>query len=311
MKRLLFLLLLLTSSLAGCNSEPEISDDLLDGKILMDASLSNRAQYLVSVARPNPTAAEKGRPVVIAVHGFSASTFEWDEFRQWAGNRTDFAISQVLMGGHGQDYETFKAATWQDWQRPVMEEYARLEQEGYTNISLVGSSTGCAVLLEMLANGYFRDRLPPRHVLLVDPIVIPSNKSLSLVGVVGPLIGYTEVDNTGDEKKYWYTYRPYQTLKELRSLTNTVRKELQRGIILPGTTTMKVYKSERDDAADPVSAVLIHKGVQTGAGQPVAVTMVTSDLHVFTRLSLRPNISAKDLEIQRQTFSDIANIITR
>jgi carboxylesterase len=310
MKRLL-LLLLLSASLSGCNSEPEITDDLLDGKVLMDASLSNRAQYLVSYANPNPTAAEKARPVAIAVHGFSASTFEWDEFRQWSGNRTDFAISQVLMGGHGQDYETFKAASWQDWQRPVMEEYARLEQAGYTNISLLGSSTGCAVLLDMLASGYFRDRLQPRHVLLVDPIVIPSNKTLSLVGIVGPLIGYTEVENNNDEKKYWYTYRPYQTLKELRSLTNKVRKDLQRGITLPGTATMKVYKSERDDAADPVSAVLIHKGVRTGAGQPVEVTMVPSELHVFTRLSLRPNPSAKDLENQRLAFTDIANTITR
>ena len=310
MKRLLFLLLLSTS-LAGCNSEPEITDDLLDGKVLMDASLGNRAQYLVSYARPNPTAAERVKPVVIAVHGFSASTFEWDEFRQWAGNRTDFYISQVLMGGHGQDYETFKAATWQDWRQPVMEEYARLEQAGYTNISLVGSSTGCAVLLEMLANGYFRDRLQPRHVLLIDPLVIPSNKALSLVGIVGPLIGYTEVVNTADEKKYWYTYRPYQTLQELRDLANKVRKELQRGITLPGTTAMKVYKSERDDVAEPVSAVLIHKGVQTGAGQLIQVTMVPSDLHVFTRLSFRPNPTAQDLENQRQTFADIANTITR
>lgn len=310
MKRLL-LLLLLSTSLAGCNSEPEITDDLLDGKVLMDASLSNRAQYLVSFARPNPTAAEKARPVVIAVHGFSASTFEWDEFREWAGNRTDFSISQVLMGGHGQDYETFRAATWQDWQQPVIEEYSRLEQAGYTNISLVGSSTGCSVLLEMLASGYFRDRLQPRHVLLVDPIVIPSNKTLSLVGIVGPLIGYTEVDNIGDEKKYWYTYRPYQTLQELRNLTNKVRKELQRGITLPGTTAMKVYKSERDDAADPVSAVLIYQGVRTGAGQPIDVTMVPSELHVFTRLSLRPSPSAKDFENQRQIFTDIASIITR
>jgi carboxylesterase len=310
MKRLL-LLLLLSTSLAGCNSEPEITDDLLEGKVLMDASLSNRAQYLVSHAKPNPTAAERVKPVVIAVHGFSASTFEWDEFRQWAGTRTDFSISQVLMGGHGQDYETFKAATWQDWRQPVMEEYTRLEQAGYTNISLLGSSTGCAVLLEMLGSGYFRDRLQPRHVLLVDPIVIPSNKTLSLVGMVGPLIGYTEAEGTADEKKYWYTYRPYQTLQELRNLTTKVRKELQRGITLPGTTTMKVYKSERDDVADPVSAVLIYKGVQTGAGQPIQVTMVPSELHVFTRLSLRPNPTAQDLENQRQTFTDIATILTQ
>jgi carboxylesterase len=310
MKRPLLFFLIVTF-LSGCTGEPEISDDLLDGKILVDQSLLRPEHYLVSRANPNPTPAEAQRPVILAVHGFSASTFEWDEFRDWVGSRTDFSISQVLMGGHGQDYASFKAATWQDWRQPIMEEYNRLEQAGYTNISLAGSSTGCAVLLEMLANGYFRNRLPPRHVFLVDPIVLSSDKMLSLIGIVGPLIGYTEAENVGDEKMYWYTYRPYQTLKQLREVINVVRKELQKGITLPGTTSMKVYKSTKDDVADPVSAVLIYKGVRTNTGQPVEVRMVPSDLHVITRLSFRTTTSATDLQNQRTTFEEIAQTLLK
>jgi carboxylesterase len=223
----------------------------------------------VSRARPQPTPAEAQRPVLIAVHGYSASTFEWDEFRQWAGNRTDFAISQVLMGGHGRDYASFKNASWRDWQQPVMEEYQRLEQAGYKNISLAGSSTGCTVILDMLANGYFNNRQKPRQLFLVDPNVVPSDKLLTLVGVVGPLLGYVEADNTTGEDKHWYHYRPYETLRELRNVVNIVRKDLQKGFKLPAGAQLKVYKSETDHTADPVSAVLIHKGVKTSDGKAV------------------------------------------
>ncbi len=278
--------------------------------ILFDASLYQPEKYLVSRARPNPTPAEAQRPVLIAVHGYSASTFEWDEFRQWAGNRTDFTISQVLMGGHGRDYDSFKEASWRDWQLPVIEKYQRLEQAGYQNISLAGSSTGCTVILEMLANGYFSSHQKPRQVFLIDPNVVPSDKLLTLVGIVGPLLGYIEADNTAAEDKYWYHYRPYETLKELRTLVNRVRKDLQKGVQLPAGSKLKVYKSESDNTADPVSAVLIYKGVKTSDGQAVDVDMVNSSLHVFTRLDLRENVTPQDRDNQRQAFEDIALRLT-
>jgi carboxylesterase len=304
-------LFLLLWSLTACNKRPEISPDTLDGEVLFDASLYQPATYLVSYAYPNPTPAEAQRPVLIAVHGYSASTFEWSELRQWAGGRTDFLISQVLMGGHGRSYDAFKDATWQDWQAPVMEEYERLERAGYRNISLAGSSTGCTVILELLARGYFNNRQAPKHVLLVDPNVVPSDKLLTLVGVVGPLLGYIEAVNTAGEDKHWYHYRPYETLRELRTLVNRVRNDLQQGFRLPMGTKLKVYKSEQDDTADPVSAVLIHRGVKTSDGRAVDVRMVRSRLHVFTRLELRGNpATTQDRDNQRQAFEDMALRIT-
>ncbi|MCC2548216.1 alpha/beta fold hydrolase [Hymenobacter sp. BT175] len=305
-------LFLLCLTLVACEKQPELSPDTLDGGLLFDASLYQPEKYLVSRATPQPTPAEAQRPVLIAVHGYSASTFEWSEFRQWAGGRTDFAVSQVLMGGHGRSYEAFKDASWRDWQASVIDEYQALERAGYRNISLVGSSTGCTVILEMLASGYFNSHQKPRQVLLVDPNVVPSDKLLTLVGVVGPLLGYVEADNTAAEDKYWYHYRPYETLRELRTVVNIVRKDLQRGFRLPAGTQLKVYKSTSDPTADPVSAVLIHKGVRTSDDKAVDVSMVNSDLHVFTRLDLRPTpVTAQDRENQRLAFEDIALRLTR
>ncbi|WP_426060491.1 alpha/beta hydrolase [Hymenobacter sp. B1770] len=304
-------LILLFLALAGCGKSPEISPDTLDGDVIFDASLYQPEKYLVSRAKPQPTPTEAQRPVLIAVHGYSASTFEWDEFRQWAGSRTDFSISQVLMGGHGRDYASFKQASWRDWQLPIMEEYQRLEQAGYKNISLAGSSTGCTVILEMLANGYFNHHQKPRQLFLIDPNVVPSDKLLTLVGVVGPLLGYVTADNTTAEDRHWYHYRPYETLRELRTVVNIVRKDLQNGFKLPAGSQLKVYKSETDPTADPVSAVLIHKGLKTIDGKPVDVSMVNSSLHVFTRLDLRENITSKDRENQRQAFEDIALRLTK
>jgi carboxylesterase len=307
----LTLLILLISVISGCSKEPVITDDMLDGKVIFDPSLYKPEQFLVSYAIPNPTPVQAKTPVVIAIHGYSATTFEWDEFKTWANGRTDFLISQVLMGGHGRTYEDFKNATWQDWRTPVIEEYERLLAAGYTNISFLGSSTGCTIILKMLADDYFKDKIAPKQVLLIDPNVIYSNKTLSLVHILGPLLVYSEADNTAEEDKVWYHYRPQETLKELREITKIVRLDLQKGITLPAGTSLKAYKSENDDVADPVSAVLIHKGTKTFDGNPVDIAMVPSNLHVYTRLSLRSNVNPIDIENQKATFEDIAERLVK
>jgi carboxylesterase len=51
------------------------------------------------------------------------------------------------LDGHGRDYESFKASTWQDWSSAIKREYEKLEALGYTKISIVGSSTGGTLLL--------------------------------------------------------------------------------------------------------------------------------------------------------------------
>ncbi|HEY0056068.1 MAG TPA: hypothetical protein VGB63_11975 [Pedobacter sp.] len=302
------LCLLFAFFLASCSKDPKIDNSMLESGLFYDQSLYQPENYLVSASKPNPTAAELLKPVIIAIHGYSATTFEWSEFNTWAGNRTDFLISRVLLGGHGRDYQSFKDASWKDWQKPIIEEFEKLESKGYKNISFAGSSTGSTLILEMLANGYFDNHIKPKHFFLVDPIVIPSNKMLALANVVGPIIGYTESENTEGEEKYYYHYRPHETLEQLREITNKVRRDLEKGIKLPQNSTLKVFKSEKDDVADPVSAVLIYKGLKTSGGGLINVSMVESNLHVYTRLDFRSVApSAKDLQNQKDTFTEIAN----
>lgn len=304
--------LLFTAALAlACSSEPDITKDMLDGGTLFDPSIYKPELYLVSKAIPTPTPEQARKPVIIACHGYSATTFEWDEFRAWARGRTDFHLSQVLLGGHGRSYEDFKRATWHDWQATITDEYEALVKAGYQNISLLGSSTSGALLLELVASGYFANRPAPRTLLLVDPIVIPSDKSLSLIGLVGPMLGYIDTKQPAVEDKVYYHFRPQETLQQLQSLLNVVRKDLEKGVTLPPNCALNIFKSKRDPSADPVSAVLIHKGVKTADGQPVAVQLIDSDLHVYTRLSLREAVTNKDRQNQTATFTDIATRVLR
>lgn len=173
----------------------------------------------------------------------------------------------------------------------------------------MGSSTSGALFLELLAGSYFKNQPAPLQVLLVDPIVIPSNKTLSLIHVFGPMLGYLESDQSAEEDKVYYHYRPEETLRELQNLLNIVRKDLEKGIVLPQGTSLKVYKSKKDPTADPVSAVLIYKGVKTSSGGNIDIEMIDSDLHVYTRLDLR-TFTTVDKENQTATFNDILDRVT-
>ncbi len=150
-----FMLMLFFTSSCKKNSElPPINNDVdLDGNKIYDSSLITPSAYLLSAAIPNPTTTDLNKPVIITVHGFTATNYEWTEFRDWAKTKNDFNVSLVLLGGHGRDYETFKASSWQNWQAPIIEEYNKLRQLGYNKISIIGSSTGCPLVLEMVTSG--------------------------------------------------------------------------------------------------------------------------------------------------------------
>ena len=290
--------------------DPDISPAMLDGDVIFDASLYDPESYLVSYSNPDPTPEEAEMPVIIVSHGYSASTFEWNEFREWNESNPQILISQVLLSGHGRTYEEFKTSNWQDWSGSILEEYDRLVMSGYRNIHFAGSSTSSTLILDIINSGYFNDKIVPGNIFLIDPIIIPSSKSLSLVGILGPMLGYIEADNTSEEDTYWYHFRPEETLRELMNLMNKVRKDLQKGIILPPGCRLKIYKSERDPTADPAGAVLIYKGVRGANGDPIDIEMIDSDLHVFTRLSLRTGINQKDVLNQQNTFEDILSRIS-
>lgn len=295
--------------MSACSKSPEINNaTMLDGDQLFDPSLYHPEKYLVSVAIENPSAVQKNTPVIIAVHGLSASTFEWDEFRAYCNAKTNILVSQVLLGGHGRTYEDFKKSTWEDWQEPIMTEYNALCDKGYTNINFAGASTACPLVMDLIKKGKIGEN-GMKHIFLVDPIVVPSYKMLTIIGVMGPMMGYLEATNTPAEEGHYYHFRPQETMKQLMDLTQIIRKDLQKGYNLPSGTGMKVYKSIHDPVAEAVSAVLIYKGLKNSDGSNIDIEMIDSDLHVVTRLAGRDDIMQHDRDIQTHVFDDMYQIL--
>ena len=291
--------------LTGCWTPIEYEDDWLDDPDVTDPSLFD-PNYRVST-RPGLTEDDRSRPVIIAAHGFTASTFEWGEFHEFAEAESNVLVSRILLGGHGRSVEEFKASTWQEWGRPILDEYEALVAQGYTNISLAGASTGGALLLEQISAGRFAE-VSPRHFFFIDPIVVPSNKNLKFIDFIGPLLNNVPQDGLTDEERlHWYTNRPDEALSELNDLCKQVRSELRGGFRLLAGTRAKVYKTTGDEIVDPVSAGLIYDGLRRADGGPIDVEMIDSDLHVFTRLRGRDpaDLTSDDRETQRDAFAEM------
>jgi carboxylesterase len=308
MKRLFIYMLSVSLLLVSCNKNPVIDDlIMLDGDQVFDASLTHPENYLASIYLANPTELQLNTPVIIASHGYSASTFEWDELRTFADKDQSFYVSQVLLGGHGRTYESFKNATWEDWQQSIKDEYEKLSKMGFKKIYLVGSSTSGSLMLNLIKSGFFNAFTKPKGIFLIDPIVLPSNKSLTMIGLLGPVLGFSTSKLDAGEQGHWYVYRPQESLKQLLAIIDLTRKDLEDGFRLPKDTYMKVYKSIKDETAEPVSALLIYKGLKTATGSTIDVEMVNSKLHVFTRLKGRDNVSPEDEALQVKTFTEMKN----
>ncbi len=304
----IFLFLSVISFWTACNPTPDIDNaTMLDGDQIFDLSLTHPENYLVSKYIPTPTELQKNTPVIICAHGYSATTFEWDELRARANTEGTFYVSQVLLGGHGRTYVDFKAATWEDWQSSIKDEYIALSNLGFKKIFLAGSSTGAPLILQMLSSGFFSGYTAPKGIFLIDPIVVSGNKTLTLVGLLGPVLGYTSITLDSGEAGKWYIYRPQESLKQLMQLIDKTRRDLEKSILITPDVYVKVYKSKIDATADPVSAVMIYKGIKYDS-QPdkhIDVKMVDSKLHVFTRLQGRDGVTAADVANQKMAFDEM------
>ncbi len=287
--------------------DQECIDFWLDGASVNDScSLPGNKTCLVSRRIEAPDSATRVKPVVIAVHGYTASTFEWEEYREYAEDSLKTVnVSRVLLGGHGRDIDVFQSSNWAEWGKPILEEYDSLVSKGYENINFACASTGCALLMTYIKSGRFRET-EPKWIFMIDPIVIPSAKLLSLANIVGPILGNSPNPGSDSENVHWYVNRPQETLRELYSLINRVKNELEDGFTLPKGTRAKVYKSKKDGQADPVGLLLIYKGMRKADGSHVEVKMEDSHLHVMTRLRFRdPPASAEDTVRQADIFNEM------
>ena len=300
------IIIIVTGLLAGCGITPiEYDETMLDGSTIRDTSFTDPT-FLLST-HPELDTFDRKNPVIICAHGYTASTFEWQEFRDYVHEDGRAYTSLVLLGGHGRSIDEFDGSTWEDWQKPIMKEYDSLVAAGFTNISLTGSSTGGTLILEYFIRSAFNTKkVLPNEGFFIDAIVIPASKLLHIINVVGPILGNSPVENRNDiEKRHWYTNRPTSTLAQLNELIERVRSKLEKGVTLTKGTRAKCYKVEKDDSADPVSALLMYKGITEHDGSTIDVEMLDSDFHVFTQLAARDNVTDTDRALQQRVFSEM------
>lgn len=212
----------------------------------------------------------------------------------------------MLLGGHGSTYDDFRASKWEDWLETIKLEYEALEKLGYKKISFAGSSTGSTLLLELVHAGYFNSHITPENIFLIDPIVVPSVKLQSIAGIIGPMLVYVETDQSKEEDKYWYHFRPQETIQELNELIKKVQKGLEDGYRLPNNTYLKIFHSKNDPVANSLSSVLIYKGLRNYSGSKIDIQIMDSDIHVFTRLKLRSAVNQVESDNQQDAFTQIA-----
>ena len=242
---------------------------------------------------------DRSKPVVLLAHGFSASSYEWEDLARYIDQHAKGAVrySKIVLGGHGRSLEAFKNSDWQDWGKPILEEYRALAAKGFTNISLAGSSTACALILEQLDRGCYSKRVKPKNVFFIDPIVEPNSLLIRLFVrfKAASEDSYPPTQAFSPEEfSRWHGKRPFAALKSLDDLTQKVQRALTNGIQLPSGTHLSVWASQGDPTVNPNGYKLIQKGARPGAGGSVSVYPVDSKFHVFTRLSGRPQATKGD-----------------
>ena len=302
--------LALAITLASCAkpvTEPGVSLELPE---VNDPSIAHPELFLVSRMDSQPSDSIKGLPTAVALHGYSATTFEWWEYRDYLDSVGGVRISLPLLGGHGRNYADFRKATWRDWQAGGLAEYKALADKGFTNLSLVCSSTGCPLLVEAFASGWFNGLPAPKEVVMIDPIIAPASKLLTLASLVGPMLGNVETSCSEAEKSHWFCNRPEESLQQLMDLLTQVRGQLEDGVQAPAGCKVRIYKSKADGSADPVSALMLYKGLRDGNGNKVDLRFVESRLHVFTRLQARETApTSADVALQRKTFQEMTGYL--
>jgi carboxylesterase len=130
-------------------------------------------------------------------------------------------------------------------------------------------------------------------------------KLLTLVNLAGPILGNSPNEGSTVENAHWYVNRPAETLAQLYELINRVKHHLESGFRRPAGTRAKVYKAKQDGSADPVSALLINKGMRKSNGDHTEVERADTRKHVFTRLSGRSPPSEADFRLRDDTFLEM------
>ena len=230
--------------------------DWMESKMTIDSAINDQMSR-ISTRIPTPNLDQKQQTVCVLVHGFSASSFEFDAFKQSLLSRDpQLLFSTIVLGGHGRDYEAFKRATYQDWLVPIRDEVQQLTQQGFQDIILFGVSTGAAGILQMALQDAFKD-MPIRRMIFMDPYVLPTNKTLYLVPFLKYIVSNTRLEDADPlGTRHWYTNRPTSALHELLKLVKSVQYNLSNygALSLP---KISIYTADNDPTADTKGAQMV------------------------------------------------------
>ncbi|MGA0242124.1 MAG: alpha/beta hydrolase [Candidatus Marinamargulisbacteria bacterium] len=274
----------------------------LDSPETIDPALTDPS-YLVS-NKKHPTNDNLHQPVLVLVHGFTASSYEFNYFKAHLTRLVpNIQYSTVVLGGHGRDYNAFKKSTAMDWGQPIKDEVNALIQQGYQSIYLLGVSTGGTLLLNQLLDGNFTHPAV-RKLLLVDPYLIPKDKLLYITPYIQWLIPNTVSGATHPRvQRHWYTNRPLSSLAQLLRLLTTVQSKLRvskSDNLLP----VQVFVSKHDPVADARSVTLL----QDALGH-VEVVENNTNHHVIIEPSAKDDWSETDKIALDQVMRTMAEAI--
>ena len=284
----------------------DIQPGTMDDVDTQDPSLDNPEAFLLSARVPEPTEIQKQAPVVIAAHGFQASTYEWVEFQRYAEAR-GVLFSNVLLGGHGRNTEVWTRSTWREWAEPVVSEYERLSEAGYENISVFCSSTGCTLTLTSLAEGALDNVTPMKNLVMVAPFLVPQNDLLYQARFVGPFIWNLPSAQTEREEEMFYHNRPYVVFVELVDAIVAADNALAAGAVpFPPAAKAFIFRADEETTVAPVSADKIIEGLPAAGG--VQLIEYESKHHIFTRRDGRKSedeLTAEDRELGIEPWGEL------
>jgi len=278
-----------------------IKDTWMDSPLTQDESLTD-STYLVSTRYEDFSPELLNTPVLVASHGYSSTTFETDELRAYLEQR-GVLVSQVLMGGHGRDLDTFIESTWQEWGTPIMDEVNRLNELGFTKISVLGISAAGGITAHYLDNGQLTGKV--KDVILLDPFIESFNKTLYLAPYLGRFIHNSPawVGRNQTKLENWYNNNPAKTLNQLVKLITQNRHNRKDGVPIPKGIEVTIFQSTGDPVSDPAGTYDLFAAME---GQK-SLIKVESVHHVTIQGAARDRIewSPHDAENQRFVFDTI------
>ena len=244
-------------------------------------------------------------PVIVSVHGFAATPFENYFILEWLKTQIPtLRSSRIMSGAHGENIADFRKASWKDWQAPLIEELKTLSQQGYENIWILSTSTGGALVLDLLKN---MDFPALKKLVFIAPIVEPYDKIMRLTRYVDISHIVPAVPNTFDDdwRGAWFRELPLRAIRELDRLTRQVRHSLKKGLLLKPELEIMVIQSRHEVVVDRRSVFYILDGLKTSH---IETLMLNSKWHL--PIFDRPK-DPREERIKNWVYQRVLNFLTR